>query len=56
MVVGIYINNILILRLLKKVIFKLKKYLNIRFKIKYLSNISYYLRITIIWDYKNRII
>ena len=56
MVVDIYINNILIFKLLKKVIFKLKKYLDIRFKMKYLSNIFYYLGMTITRDCKNRII
>ena len=55
-VVGIYVDDILMLKLLKKVISKLKEYLDIRFKMKHLGDVSYYLGMTITRDRKNRTI
>ena len=44
------------LRLSKKVISKLKEQLDIRFKIKHLGDISYYLGMSVTQDQKSRTI
>ena len=55
-VVGIYMDDILMLRPSKKVISELKEQLDTRFKMKHLGDMSYYLGMSVTRDWKSRTI
>ena len=54
--VGIYVDDILILGPSKKTVSELKEQLDTRFKMKHLGDVSYYLGMSVTRDRKNRTI